>query len=57
VKSLGADSVIDYKTQHFEDVLHGYDVVLNSQDGKTLAKSSASSRSTGSSFPSPVRRL
>jgi NADPH:quinone reductase-like Zn-dependent oxidoreductase len=39
VKSLGADVVIDYKTQDFEDVLHDYDVVLNSQDGKTLAKS------------------
>ena len=39
VKSLGADVVIDYRTQDFEDVLHGYDVVLNSQDGKTLAKS------------------
>ena len=36
VKSLGADVVIDYKTQDFEDVLHDYDVVLNSQDGKTL---------------------
>ena len=39
VKSLGADVVIDYKTQNFEDVLHNYDVVLNSQDGTTLAKS------------------
>jgi NADPH:quinone reductase-like Zn-dependent oxidoreductase len=39
VKSLGADVVIDYKTQNFEDVLHDYDVVLNSQDGTTLAKS------------------
>jgi len=39
VKSLGADIVIDYKTQDFEDVLHDYDVVLNSQDGKTLDKS------------------
>nr|WP_315189964.1 NADP-dependent oxidoreductase [uncultured Albidiferax sp.] len=39
VQSLGADVAIDYKTQNFEDVLHGYDVVLNSQDGKTLAKS------------------
>ena len=39
VKSLGADVVIDYKTQDFEDVLQDYDVVLNSQDGKTLAKS------------------
>jgi NADPH:quinone reductase-like Zn-dependent oxidoreductase len=39
VKSLGANVVIDYKTQDFEDVLHDYDVVLNSQDRKTLAKS------------------
>lgn len=39
VKSLGADVVIDYKTQDFEDVLRGYDVVLNSQDGNTLEKS------------------
>ena len=39
VKSLGADVVIDYKTQDFEAVLHDYDVVLNSQDGKTLEKS------------------
>lgn len=39
VKRLGADVVIDYRTQDFEDVLQGYDVVLNSQDGKTLAKS------------------
>ena len=39
VKSLGADLVIDYKTQDFETLLRGYDVVLNSQDTKTLAKS------------------
>jgi len=39
VKSLGADVAIDYKTQDFEDVLRDYDVVLNSQDGKTLEKS------------------
>lgn len=39
VKGLGAELAIDYKTQDFEDVLHGYDVVLNSQDGKTLDKS------------------
>jgi alcohol dehydrogenase len=39
VKGLGADVVIDYKTQDFEDVLRDYDVVLNSQDGKTLEKS------------------
>ncbi|MGM5090343.1 NADP-dependent oxidoreductase [Rhizobium sp. 814_E9_N1_1] len=38
-KSLGADVVIDYKSQDFEKVLSGYDVVLNSQDPKMLAKS------------------
>jgi NADPH:quinone reductase-like Zn-dependent oxidoreductase len=39
VKSLGADVIIDYKSQDFENVLRDYDVVLNSQDGKTLEKS------------------
>jgi NADPH:quinone reductase-like Zn-dependent oxidoreductase len=39
VKRLGADVVIDYKQDAFEERLSGYDVVLNSQDGKTLAKS------------------
>ncbi|CAN7177042.1 NADP-dependent oxidoreductase [Bosea sp. LjRoot90] len=39
VESLGADVVIDYKTQDFEKVLSGYDVVLNSLDGDTLQKS------------------
>jgi NADPH:quinone reductase-like Zn-dependent oxidoreductase len=39
VKSLGADVVIDYKTQDFEAVLRDYDVVLNSQDARTLEKS------------------
>lgn len=39
VKSLGADIVIDYKTQDFETILEIYDLVLNSQDGKTLEKS------------------
>ncbi len=39
VKSLGADLVVDYRQDNFEKVLHDYDVVLNSQDGKTLEKS------------------
>ena len=39
VKGLGADTVIDYKQDDFEKILSGYDVVLNSQDGKTLEKS------------------
>lgn len=39
VKGLGADLVIDYRTQDFETLLRDCDVVLNSQDGKTLEKS------------------
>ncbi|WP_416409054.1 NADP-dependent oxidoreductase [Agrobacterium rosae] len=39
VKSLGVDVVIDYKKQDFEQVLSGYDLVLNSQDAKAVAKS------------------
>jgi NADPH:quinone reductase-like Zn-dependent oxidoreductase len=39
VKGLGADIVIDYKKGDFEKILQGYDVVLNSQDAKTLEKS------------------
>ncbi|MGF6345950.1 NADP-dependent oxidoreductase [Variovorax sp. W2I14] len=39
VKRLGADVVVDYRKQDFEDILRGCDVVLNSQDGKTLEKS------------------
>lgn len=39
VKSLGADIVIDYKKEDFKSKLKDYDVVLNSQDSKTLEKS------------------
>lgn len=39
LKGLGADLVIDYKSQDFETVLRDYDVVLHSQDARTLAKS------------------
>lgn len=39
VKRLGADIVIDYKKENFENILKDYDVVLNSQDTKTLEKS------------------
>lgn len=39
VKSLGADIVIDYKNEDFETILKDYDLVLNSQDTKTLEKS------------------
>lgn len=39
VRSLGADVVIDYRTQDFEQLLSGYDLVLHSQDAGALAKS------------------
>ncbi|MFD2058985.1 NADP-dependent oxidoreductase [Mesorhizobium calcicola] len=39
VRGLGADVVVDYRKDDFEKVLSGYDVVLNSQDAKTLEKS------------------
>jgi NADPH:quinone reductase-like Zn-dependent oxidoreductase len=39
VRSLGADVVIDYKTEDFEAILSGYDVVLNSLGADILEKS------------------
>lgn len=59
VKSLGADIVIDYKTQDFETILKDYDLVLNSQDEKTLEKSMKILKSGGkvvsiSSPPDPA---
>ncbi len=39
VRELGADVVVDYRQNDIEDVLKDYDLVLNSQDGKTLKKS------------------
>ena len=37
--ALGADLIIDYKNSDFESLLNNFDVVLNSQDQKTLQKS------------------
>ncbi|NVP57646.1 NADP-dependent oxidoreductase [Mycoplana rhizolycopersici] len=39
VRKLGADIVIDYRSQRFEDEISGYDLVLNSQDADTLERS------------------
>ena len=39
VRSLGADEVVDYKKQQFEDVLRDYDAVLGTVRGDTLMKS------------------
>jgi NADPH:quinone reductase-like Zn-dependent oxidoreductase len=38
VRSLGADEVVDYKKQQFEQVLHGYDAVLGTVRGDGLEK-------------------
>lgn len=38
VRRLGADEVVDYRTQDFEEVLHGYDAVLGTIKGKDLEK-------------------
>lgn len=39
VRGLGADEVIDYRTQDFEKELSGYDLVLDSLGGENLEKS------------------
>lgn len=39
VKGLGADIIIEYRKDDFSKKLHGYDLVLNSQDAATLAQS------------------
>jgi NADPH:quinone reductase-like Zn-dependent oxidoreductase len=39
LRALGADTVIDYRTQDFEKLLTGYDLVLDSIGGETLEKS------------------
>ncbi|NUT70894.1 NADP-dependent oxidoreductase [Pseudarthrobacter sp. C4D7] len=39
VRSLGADVVIDYRDQDFEEILSGYDLVLDSVGGQNLEKS------------------
>lgn len=39
VRKLGADEVIDYKSQAFETILHGYDAVLGTLRGNELEKS------------------
>lgn len=39
VRSLGADVVIDYRSQDFEDIVSGYDLVLDSLGAKSVSKS------------------
>jgi NADPH:quinone reductase-like Zn-dependent oxidoreductase len=39
LKSIGADQVIDYKTEAFEDVVKDFDIVLDSMGGEIQSKS------------------
>jgi NADPH:quinone reductase-like Zn-dependent oxidoreductase len=39
VQELGADQVIDYKNQNFEDLLHDYDAVFDTVGGETYKRS------------------
>ena len=39
VQELGADQVIDYKTENFEDILHDYDSVFDTVGGDTYKRS------------------
>ncbi len=39
VRELGADTVIDYRSENFEQLLSGYDLVLDSLGGENLKKS------------------
>ncbi len=39
VQSLGADKIINYKTEKFEDILTNYDAVFDTLGGKNLEKS------------------
>ncbi|MGB7638788.1 MAG: NADP-dependent oxidoreductase, partial [Nitrososphaeraceae archaeon] len=39
VQGLGADQVIDYKNQNFEDLLHDYDAVFDTVGGETYKRS------------------
>lgn len=39
VRELGADTAIDYRSQDFEELLSGYDLVLDSLGGENLKKS------------------
>ncbi len=39
VRALGADVIVDYRSERFDAVLSGYDLVVCGQDGDTLARS------------------
>jgi alcohol dehydrogenase len=39
VQKIGADEVIDYRTQTFEDIVHDYDAVFDTVGGDTYTRS------------------
>ena len=39
VRQLGADEIVDYTTQNFEDILQDFDAVLDTVGGETYKKS------------------
>jgi NADPH:quinone reductase-like Zn-dependent oxidoreductase len=39
VRALGADTVIDYQSQKFEDIVHDFDLVLDTLGGATRERS------------------
>ncbi|QCR20260.1 NADP-dependent oxidoreductase [Agrococcus sp. SGAir0287] len=47
VRSLGADEVLDYREQHYADVVRGADVVLDVQGGESAALGVAAVRPGG----------
>ncbi len=47
VRGLGADVVVDYKTEKFEDAAHGVDAVLDTISGETQVRSWATLRDGG----------
>ena len=52
LRELGVETVIDYRTTRFEEVLRDVDVVLDTIGGDTLERSCASSGAAGRSSPS-----
>ncbi|GAA0137093.1 hypothetical protein YSY43_39340 [Paenibacillus sp. YSY-4.3] len=52
VKSMGADQIINYKQENFEEMLSGYDAVFDTLGGAALEKSFRVLKPGGQSYPS-----